>query len=637
LRPSDEQCRALVARILASPEFQRATRLREFLSYVVDRQLAGCPEEINETLIGHRVFGRSATYNAGEDSIVRTEARTLRQRLERYFAGPGASEPVVLEIPRGGYLPVFQARAPLAAVEAATPAAPGQTSEAAPSVPRIHLTRRQWISIGVPALALAGAAAWRGRPLASSAEPAAGISPARFPGEVQLECSDPRLTAAFLRAKQQALSCVYTGDPVGDWYATSPGGKSKVFCMRDVAHQSVGAAVLGLHRHTANMLRRFAQGIARSRDFCTYWIITKDGFPDPGSYRDDTDFGYALPANFDILRTCYRQFLWTGDMSYLDPAFSNFYDRTVVNYVQAWDRDHDGIMENTIRPRVSASYHQQRPRFLTGADLVAAQYAGYLTYAAFEEFKGLPGSLSHRVAEEYRGKADALRARFNAEWWNPCQNRFYSGTFPERGFSPDYEPDCDTYVLWFGIPEEGPKTDATLDNLIAARPKFPGALSHLPELLYQYGRYARAHDLLLEIADPEFFGQNVSETAFAVVGAVATGLMGIAPDAPNSKVETLPRLPDSLSWARLSRVPVLKNDITVEHRGLGETAFTNVAGPLVEWKAAFPVPQSRRDIRILVDGVPAAVSFEPRANRQTVIGAVVPVKPGETRIAKYSA
>jgi hypothetical protein len=626
--PSDEQCRALVERILASPELRRATRLRGFLTYVVDRKLAGRPEEITETLIGHRVFGRSPTYNAGEDSIVRTEARTLRQRLERYFSGAGASEPVILEIPRGGYVPVFRPRAAVA---------PSQAAPSAPTGTRVHLTRRQCIAIGAPALALAGAAAWRGIRSANSAGTAAGVSPTRLPGEVQLESSDPRLTAAFLRSKQRALSCVYTGDPVGDWYATSPAGRSTVFCMRDVAHQSIGAAVLGLNRHTANMLRRFAQAIASSRDFCSYWMITKDGFPDPATYNDDTDFGYSLPANFDILRACYREFLWTGDTSYLNETFSGFYDRTVVNYVQAWDRDHDGIMKNSIRPRVTASYHQEGPRFLTGADLIAGQYAGYLTYAAFEEVKGKPGSLSRRVAQEYRNRAAGLRARFNTEWWDPRQNRFCAGTFPDRSFSRDSVPDCNTYVLWFGIPEDGPKTDATFNNLQAAPPQSPGALSHLPELLYRYGRRQQAHDLLLEIADPEFFGQHVSETAFAVVGAVATGLMGIAPDAPNSKLETLPCLPESLPWARLSRVPALKNEITVAHRGLVETTFTNSAGPLIEWKAAFPVPQSGRDARILVDGVPAAVSFEQRANRQTVIAAVVPVEPGKTRTAKYSA
>jgi len=640
-RPSDEECRALLERIFASREFQRATRLREFLSYVVERKLAGQTEDITEILIGHRVFGRTATYNSGDDSIVRTEARTLRQRLERYFAGEGAAEAVVIEIPRGGYQPVFHQRAegPAGALAAPDPpvaAAPGETAAPpGPKRPR-ELSRRQWIGIGIgaPAVCLAAAAAWRGRS-PSAPESARSVFSIRFPGLIHLESSDPQITAAFSRSKQRALSCVYTGDPVGDWYATSPAGRSKVFCMRDVAHQSVGASALGLARHTANMLRRFAQNISRSRHFCSYWTITKDGFPAPETYRDDTDFGYSLPANFDVMRACYHQLLWTGDSEYLNATFSNFYDRTVIDYVKSWDHERVGIMENAILPRVSASYHSARPRFLMAADLVAAQYAGYATAAAIEELKGIAGSLSQHLAQEYKNKAAALRAKFNSEWWDASHNRFYSGIFPDHTFDRDYVPECDLYALWFGIPEDGPKTEATLDNVEAAHPNTPGAFSHLPDVLYQYGRYDRAQEYLMELADPDYAGQEVAETAFAVVGAVAAGMMGLSPDAPNSRVETLPRLSKTVEWVKLSRIPVMANEISVEHHGLGETVFTNGAGPLLHWKAAFPAPESRRDARILFDGVPAAVSFEQRANRQPVITATVPVQPGQTRTARY--
>ena len=51
-RPPGEDCRALLARISASREFQRASRLRAFLAYVVDRKLAASPAEITEVLIG---------------------------------------------------------------------------------------------------------------------------------------------------------------------------------------------------------------------------------------------------------------------------------------------------------------------------------------------------------------------------------------------------------------------------------------------------------------------------------------------------------------------------------------------------------------------------------------------------------
>src|SRR5690349_19360630 len=102
-RPSREEYRDLVDRILASSEFRKAPRLRDFLQYVVDRKLADSSHELTEVFIGQRVFRRPASYNPSEDSIVRTEARNLRQRLERYFSGDGRDEPILLEIPKGGY------------------------------------------------------------------------------------------------------------------------------------------------------------------------------------------------------------------------------------------------------------------------------------------------------------------------------------------------------------------------------------------------------------------------------------------------------------------------------------------------------------------------------------------------------
>ena len=88
--------------------------------------------------------------------------------------------------------------------------------------------------------------------------------------------------------------------------------------MRDTSHQSTGAAVLGLSGHTLNMLHRFAGSISQTRDWCGFWEINKDGFPAPADYQDDRHFWYCLPANFDVMQACYRQFLWTGDRTYLD-------------------------------------------------------------------------------------------------------------------------------------------------------------------------------------------------------------------------------------------------------------------------------------------------------------------------------
>jgi hypothetical protein len=100
----------LVRRIVASPHFKRSALLANFLLFVCDRSLAGQSSEITEKQIGFHVFGRMEGYNASDDNIVRNYARTLRRRLEEYFAAEGKHEAITLFIPRGGYVPVFSSR-----------------------------------------------------------------------------------------------------------------------------------------------------------------------------------------------------------------------------------------------------------------------------------------------------------------------------------------------------------------------------------------------------------------------------------------------------------------------------------------------------------------------------------------------
>jgi hypothetical protein len=100
----------LVERIAASHGFRSSTRLKDFLLYITDCALREAPEEATEQQIGMHVFQRPAGYNSSEDSIVRTHARLLRQKLAEYFTEEGASEELLLEVPKGHYLPAFHPR-----------------------------------------------------------------------------------------------------------------------------------------------------------------------------------------------------------------------------------------------------------------------------------------------------------------------------------------------------------------------------------------------------------------------------------------------------------------------------------------------------------------------------------------------
>jgi hypothetical protein len=98
---------ALVSRILASRHFAKAQLLSAFLSYVCHRSLREAASRISEQEIGTNVFGRELGYDAREDNIVRNYARQLRRRLDDYYATDGLGETLRIQIPKGGYVPLF--------------------------------------------------------------------------------------------------------------------------------------------------------------------------------------------------------------------------------------------------------------------------------------------------------------------------------------------------------------------------------------------------------------------------------------------------------------------------------------------------------------------------------------------------
>ncbi|HKE29054.1 MAG TPA: tetratricopeptide repeat protein [Bryobacteraceae bacterium] len=86
----------------------RNERLSRFLRFVVEQHSDGRDEELKESLIGIEVFGRSPGYDPKRDPIVRTEASRLRARLSEYYLGEGKADPLVIALPKGGYVPVFR-------------------------------------------------------------------------------------------------------------------------------------------------------------------------------------------------------------------------------------------------------------------------------------------------------------------------------------------------------------------------------------------------------------------------------------------------------------------------------------------------------------------------------------------------
>ena len=102
--------REQLQRVLTSPMFLHSDRLRRFLTHCVDAALTGRIDDLKEYTIGVVAFDRPKHYNPAEDPIVRVEARRLRKKLDEYYETIGSVDPVVIELPKGGYLPIFEFR-----------------------------------------------------------------------------------------------------------------------------------------------------------------------------------------------------------------------------------------------------------------------------------------------------------------------------------------------------------------------------------------------------------------------------------------------------------------------------------------------------------------------------------------------
>jgi hypothetical protein len=108
--PTTAAVRAAVERIAQSPQLRTSPRLVAFLRYVVECKLAGQSARIKSYAIAVDALHRDPSFNPQVDPIVRVEAGRLRHALARYYEDGEASDPVLIDLPRGTYVPIFRLR-----------------------------------------------------------------------------------------------------------------------------------------------------------------------------------------------------------------------------------------------------------------------------------------------------------------------------------------------------------------------------------------------------------------------------------------------------------------------------------------------------------------------------------------------
>ena len=116
--PSEREVRDQIERITSSTAFRTSDRLKHFITFVASQALQGKGDNLKEYAVGVQVFGRETAFDPRTDPVVRVQARRLRARLERYYREEGQNDFIVVDLPKGGYAPVFRRR------DVATPAKP---------------------------------------------------------------------------------------------------------------------------------------------------------------------------------------------------------------------------------------------------------------------------------------------------------------------------------------------------------------------------------------------------------------------------------------------------------------------------------------------------------------------------------
>jgi Tol biopolymer transport system component len=155
----DSVVRAQLETILASEVFSRSQQLRRFLSFIVEQRLAGQGHSLKESVLANELYGKGTDFDGGTDPVVRVDARRLRDKLREYYQG--RSDPIVISLPKGSYVPVFEANS-VAPTNTAPPVVtpePQQTT----AVPNVRRARIAISALTVVAAVIVAALVWRAR------------------------------------------------------------------------------------------------------------------------------------------------------------------------------------------------------------------------------------------------------------------------------------------------------------------------------------------------------------------------------------------------------------------------------------------------------------------------------------------
>jgi hypothetical protein len=107
---AQDEIRAHLAKIQQSDPFVRSKQIQRLLQFLVEGVIADDHDRLKETVIGIEVFNRSPGYDPKLDPVVRVEARRLRAKLHEYYLHQGKTDPLLIRLDKGNYVPLLTPR-----------------------------------------------------------------------------------------------------------------------------------------------------------------------------------------------------------------------------------------------------------------------------------------------------------------------------------------------------------------------------------------------------------------------------------------------------------------------------------------------------------------------------------------------
>jgi hypothetical protein len=99
-----------VQRIVQSKAFRTSEVHRSLLQYLAEKSLSGTADSLKEYTVGLDVFAKPASYDPRQESVVRMHVGRLRQKLAEYYRTEGLGDPVIVDVPKGGFKVTFEQR-----------------------------------------------------------------------------------------------------------------------------------------------------------------------------------------------------------------------------------------------------------------------------------------------------------------------------------------------------------------------------------------------------------------------------------------------------------------------------------------------------------------------------------------------